>query len=134
MTIMGISGVGAPRPVQQPQARRGGAAFHAPDAARAEAASGVLALTTPSLLGLQEDEGRDAADGEARRHGHAMLAALAALQRGLLGDGDPAALDHLASLARATPAALDPRLAAVQKAIQVRTAVELARRCAAASV
>ena len=133
MTITGVSGVGAVRPVHPTSARRG-AAFSLPDAARAEANSGVLALTTSSLIGIQEDEGRDAADGEARRHGQAMLSALAALQRGMLGDDDSGALDHLAALARAAPTALDPRLAAVQKAIQVRTAVELARRRVEASV
>ena len=73
--------------------------------------------------------GEAVADREARRHGHDMLAALAELQRALLGGGDDgAALQRLAELAAAVPHATDPRLAAMISAIVLRVRVELARR------
>ena len=58
-----------------------------------------------------------------------MLAALAELQRALLGGGDDGrALQRLAELAAAVPRATDPRLAALVSAIILRVRVELARR------
>ena len=132
-----ISGLGPLAPVQLvqlpvrlPARGKPGGLFKLPDAARAEGSTGVLAVATPSLLALQEEESNDVADREARRHGHAMLAALADLQYSLLGGGRGGTA-QLAALARAAPSAADPRLAAIQKAIQVRVAVELARARAA---
>ena len=87
----------------------------------------------PSLLAMQEAETGAVQDREARRHGDSMLEALAALQRSLLGGAEAGGLETMASLARAVPAAADPRLAGVQRALLVRVAVELARRRAAAS-
>jgi hypothetical protein len=82
-----------------------------------------------ALLSLQQDEVGEAQDREARRHGHSLLAALAAVQRALLADAPGAeALDALAGLAAAAPAAADPRLRAVLDAISLRARVELARR------
>ena len=78
---------------------------------------------------MQELGGETVADREARRHGQDMLAALAELQRALLGgDDDAAALQRLAELAAAVPRATDPRLAALVSAIVLRVRVELARR------
>jgi hypothetical protein len=58
-----------------------------------------------------------------------MLAALAELQRALLGGGDDGmALQRLADLAAAVPPASDPRLAALISAIALRVRVEMARR------
>ena len=55
------------------------------------------ATSLGSMLTLQELGGETVADREARRHGHDMLAALAELQRALLGGGDDrAALQRLA--------------------------------------
>ena len=88
----------------------------------------AVALT--SMLSLQEFGGETrAADREARRHGQDMLAALAELQRALLGGGDTVeTLQRLAELAAAVPRAADPRLAALVSAIILRVRVELARR------
>jgi protein-disulfide isomerase-like protein with CxxC motif len=81
------------------------------------------------MLTLQELGGETVADREARRHGQDMLAALAALQRALLGGSDDVAtLQRLAELAVAVPLATDRRLAAMVSAIVVRVRVELARR------
>jgi hypothetical protein len=81
------------------------------------------------MLALQEVGGEAPEDREARRHGHDLLDALAALQRAALTGGDgAAALERLADLAAAVPAAADGRLAAIVSAIVVRAKVELARR------
>ncbi len=127
-----ISDLGPLARVRVPPPRmRPGAAFQVAEQARSEASSSVLAVGTPSLLALQEEDTDAVADREARRHGQAMLSALAALQRGLLGGADNGALEQAAALARSAPAAVDPRLAAVQRAILVRVAVEAARAKAA---
>jgi Class II flagellar assembly regulator len=82
-----------------------------------------------SMLALQELGGETPEDGEARRHGHDLLAALADLQRALLvGTDDMTALQRLAELATSMPRATDRRLAAMVSAINVRVQVELARR------
>ena len=127
-----VGSVGIARPAQN--RARGNAGFQVPEGGAGLApAGGVGPVCTPSMLALQEEEEGQVADRDARRHGQAMLAALAALQRLALGDGSAdGALEQLASLVRATPDAADPRLAAVQRAIQVRVAVELARGRAAA--
>jgi hypothetical protein len=81
------------------------------------------------MLALQEMGAGSVRDREARRRGQGLLAALAALQRGLLAGGDdPAALQRLADLAEAAPDTEDPRLGAVLSAIVLRARVELARR------
>lgn len=96
--------------------------------------SGGSAVGLSSLLGVQE-AGQDAArDQDAREHGESLLEGLAALQRVLLGGGGTEALERLAALVRRAPAAADPRLAAVQREVMVRAAVELARRRVATSV
>ena len=129
MTVTGDFGIGRTAPVYGP---RGGA--------RARPASGFVlpgdaapgvqattAVTLPSLLAIQE-AGQDAVrDRDAREHGEAMLHGLAALQRALLGGGDPATLARLAALVRRAPVPADPRLLAVQRSLLVRVAVELAR-------
>ena len=72
-------------------------------------------------------EDRPVSDREARRHGQAVLDALAGLQLAQLS-GDPhASLAGLAKLAAEAPAASDPGLQAVLQAIAARAAVELAR-------
>jgi hypothetical protein len=91
--------------------------------------AGPLALG--AMLTLQETGAGSVRDREARRRGQGLLAALAALQRDLLGGGggeDPAALQRLADLAAAVPDAEDRRLGAVLGAIVLRARVELARR------
>ncbi len=134
MTMISELGPLARVRVPPPRPRPGGAFQVAAEQARSEAAGGVLAVSMPSLLALQEEDADAVADREARRHGQAMLAALAALQRGLLGGAGSGALEQAAALARAAPAPADPRLAAVQRAILVRVAVEAARAKAADAV
>lgn len=108
-----------------------------------EAAPGVLgtgAVAAPSLLGLQEAAEPEVRDRDARRHGNALLAGLAALQRAMLGGAGTGAgtgaeagtLAQLDTLLKTVPVPDDPRLAELQRALLVRTAVELARRRAAA--
>jgi hypothetical protein len=67
-------------------------------------------------------------DRTARRKGQVLLAGLAALQRALLGGGDPAeVVERLARLLDDIPQAADPRLAALLGTIVLRARVELAR-------
>ena len=66
-------------------------------------------------------------DHLARQHGDATLRALSSAQAALLGDRLDAARCTLAALVRTRPAASDPGLDAVLRAIAVRAAVELAR-------
>ena len=125
-----IYGLGATAAARAPTRARSSALFHLPDAAtpaEAEAAGTASAVGLPSLLTLQETYAEPVADREARRHGKAMLDALTRLQRALLGGEGPDALQSLANLVRATPEPADPRLAAVQRAVLVRAAVELQR-------
>lgn len=127
-----IYGLGATNAARGPVRSRLGPAFRMPDAssgeAEAAASSGAAsAVEMPSLLAMQEAYGEPVQDREARRHGKAMLDALARLQRALLGGEGPDALQSLANLVRATPEPSDPRLAAVQRAVLVRAAVELQR-------
>jgi hypothetical protein len=100
------------------------------DAAETDKLAGVAEpLALGSMLALQEMGAGSVRDREARRRGQGLLAALAALQRGLLdGDDDLAALQRLADLAEAAPDAEDKRLGAVLSAIVLRARVELARR------
>ncbi len=123
---MVIGGVGPVR-VAAGRGRRAGAAGFRVAEGEAVAPGAVAVVGLPSLLAAQEaaqDAGRDR---EARRHGEAVLAELAALQVGLLRGGD-GELAGLAALVRRGPSASDPALAAIQRAVLVRAAVELARR------
>jgi hypothetical protein len=88
-----------------------------------------------AMLALQEQAGQsvgrsaEVADREARRHGRDMLEALAALQRALLDEVDPAlSLVRLAALAETQAPADDPALASIVSAIRLRARLELLRR------
>ena len=125
----------AARPARLARAPGAGGAFgaHMPAAAAqagtAGAAESVAASGLEALLGAQEHAVESPRDRAARRHGQESLKLLRALQLALLtGDPDPAALDRLAAHAGAVPTADDPRLAALQRGIAQRVAVELARR------
>ena len=129
--IDGIGRTSTVRPGARGATRTSSGAFSVP-AEAAVATPGTEAaapVALASMLSLQELGGDAAQDREARRHGQDLLAALAALQRTLLGGGDDAAaLQHLAELVAAVPRASDRRLAAIVSAIAVRVQVELARR------
>lgn len=95
--------------------------------AAAEPLSGVAALS--GLLALQESESVPIRDRDARRRGRDILAALAALQRGLLGGADPDdATVRLAALLAEPLVTADPGLNAILTAIRLRARIELARR------
>jgi hypothetical protein len=114
-------------------ARRGVAGFGVVEDAsvpsRPMAASGGVSLVSlDSMLALQEVDPAPERDRRARRHGEALLDALAQLQRALLrGEADPAVLQRLADLAGRTHPAASAGLRAAVAAIQLRAAVELAR-------
>ncbi|MGA9864976.1 MAG: flagellar assembly protein FliX [Acetobacteraceae bacterium] len=93
----------------------------------AEPLSGVAGLS--GLLALQESESVPIRDRDARRRGRDILAALGALQRGLLGGADPdGATVRLAALLAEPSVAADPGLNAILSAIRLRARIELARR------
>ncbi len=129
--MMGISGVGPAGPIRAPtRTRAGSGAFCVPEETRtggAEAPAVFGTVGMPSLLSLQETELETVQDREARRHSRAMLDTLTLLQQALLGGQGVDALETLARLVRAAPPPSDPALAAVQQAVLVRAAVELAR-------
>jgi hypothetical protein len=129
-----IEGIGGPNPTKT--------TGRTPHAASAEftlppepAASGAAAAAAPpqaaslgAMLTLQELGCETVEDREARKHGQAMLALLAALQRALLtGGSQETVLAQLAGLVGTAPQATDRRLAAMVAAIMVRVRVELAR-------
>jgi len=111
---------------------RGPSGFRVPQT-RATAvglAHGVEEVGLAGMLALQELPDPALADREARRRGQDILAALAALQRALLGPGGADA-GELAALATAVPQADDPALRAVVAAITLRARIEAARHGAA---
>ena len=127
-----------------PAARNGD--FAVPEAAAALRGPGAASALAPSaalagLLALQEVGPEPVRDRAARRHGRAMLAALAGLQLALLAEPDSgdgrgpgstapaaAAVERLASLLDGMPPAEDPELAAVLDAVKLRCRIEIARR------
>jgi hypothetical protein len=132
-----IDGLGPASPIGGPAARQGrsGTGFSVPSASRRAStapAGDVPAVLLGGLLALLVEDSDAATDREARRHGHDLLAEMAALQRALLADnaeaGVPAdQLRRLAGLAATVPAAADPRLREVLEAITLRARVEVAR-------
>ncbi len=132
-----IRGVAAGQPVAgAPRQMRGPSGFRVPQARTAAAgpAHGVEEVGLAGMLALQELPDPALADREARRRGHDILAALAELQRALLGPGGadsarPGGADAagLAALAAAVPQADDPALRAVVAAITLRARIEAAR-------
>jgi hypothetical protein len=130
-----IAGITLAGFVRTPTRARGASAgFHVPDDAPVDTPAPIAAARPPSLLALQEADAEPVQDREARRHGKAMLDVLTRLQQAILTGGGADTLDSLANLVRAAPVPSDPRLAAVQRAVLVRAAVELARARAEASV
>jgi hypothetical protein len=129
-----IDGLGPMAPARRP--RRAAAAAGDFQLATAPAGEGApaapaAAIGLDALLALQEGAADNSRDRRARRHAQEMLAALRDLQRarlGAWGQDNLAALSGLARLAGAVPAADDPRLVSIVRAIAVRAAVELARR------
>ena len=130
-----IRGLGALRaPSRAAGQARGVGGFRVPQARTAassatvglEGASGAEEVGLAGMLALQEMPDRDVADRAARRRGQDLLAALAAMQRAMLGlgDGDGARLEQLAA---GVPRADDPALRDVVAAIALRARIEAAR-------
>jgi hypothetical protein len=92
----------------------------------AAAAQAAGAVGMAGLLALQEWPAERGGDRAARRHGEALLAALADLQRTVL-EGGAADPRRLAALAREVPEAEDPGLRAAVAAVALRARIELAR-------
>ena len=87
------------------------------------------AMGLESMLALQSINEAIDRDRAARERGSAMIAALTDLQRAMLAEEDPAlALRSLSALAVDGPLADDPGLAAVLRAVVLRSRVEVARR------
>jgi Class II flagellar assembly regulator len=134
--VTNVSGAGPVTAAPGAPARPGAAGFVVDigldRAARLLAATPAAALD--AMLALQEAEAEATRDRNARRHGRALLDALAELQCALLaesgaGDGqDGPVLQRLAGLLEASPGAADPALAGVLRALSLRAQVELARR------
>jgi hypothetical protein len=90
------------------------------------AAEGVVAAGLLALQEWPEDRPRRERDQAARRHGEALLAALAGVQRDMLADRVPD-LERLAILADTVPEAADSGLRAAMGAVALRARIELAR-------
>ena len=120
-----------------------GAAMDVQDAGASSDTAPVFAAFMEGLLGLQERGAIDASsapavrDREARRHGQALLSALGELQLALIGVGGnlgtaqrdlETLAERLSVLADTIPAAADPGLQAIVRAIGMRAQIELARR------
>ena len=90
--------------------------------------SAIDTVGLESLLTLQAVGEAEERDRAARRRGTALVAALSKLQVTLLAAGDPSgALHALGALTADGPAADDPRLDAILRAIVLRSRVEIAR-------
>ena len=127
-----VGGVGRTATVAVPGARMTGVpGFRMPEQA-ASAPAPALPVSIVSLLAVQEAGQGAVRDREARRHSQGMLDALSALQRALLGEETGESLRTLDRMVRGAPAPADPALAAIQRMVLQRTAVELARRKGAA--
>lgn len=120
-------------PIIRDNARTGGDGF-AVDTGTTPAAQSSRLVSAPaigleSMLLLQAVDEAAERDRSARKHGNAMIAALSDLQRAMLADEDPSlALRSLSELAAAGPEAADPGLAAVLRAVVLRSRIEVARR------
>ncbi|HUN40256.1 MAG TPA: flagellar assembly protein FliX [Acetobacteraceae bacterium] len=137
-----IDRVGAQPPSRlgtRPAGTTGGAAFlppsePAPEGARSTGAGAAAPVALESLLALQQVEGAPERDRAAHRRGQVLLAALARLQRVLLGDGDAASvLNEISELSKDVPIAADPGLAAAVDHVVLRARIELARGRATAA-
>jgi hypothetical protein len=128
--MTGIEGVGQARPTTARivGGSRGPSGFAVPDT---ESRVGWIAAPASlgGLLGLQETMEDPDGDAPARQQADTLLTELAALQRTLLGGGDPAGvLARLDGMLGAMPSAGSPVLLALLGAVRMRARVELARR------
>ena len=127
--MLEIGGLRPPAPAAPRSAAASGGftVGSAPAATPPAAAPLARPASVDAMLLLQEVADAPERDRQARRHGRALLDALAQLQLALLGDSEPA-LSRLAALASHSPQASDPALQAILASIALRTQIELARR------
>lgn len=136
MSIVAPLGQPASAALRSRRAATGPGGFRVPggtDAQASSATAGPAPVGLHGLLAMQEAETDAAQDRAARRHAGAMLDDLSSVQRALLGndaEGTASALGRLADAARRSPAAADPRLGAVVRAIAMRAEIESARHTA----
>lgn len=125
--ISGKISVARPAAGATPEGAPRGAAFAAglPAEPQATGAAGTVADLAASAYTAAY--AAEVTDREARRHGRAMLQALARLQHGLLNGSPGRAHAELAALACRDMPAHDPLLRLVLREISVRAAVELNR-------
>ena len=145
---MTVSGIGGARPAGplEPTQHAPQTGFVVPGSStpasagpdRADSSGPAARVSSVALLALQEEAvavaSPEVADREARRHGRALLEALAELQRALLANHDGQALQRLLVLVDQEPQAADPVLARLVGAIRLRARIELARSAASAGV
>lgn len=127
------AGIGASAPAVRDGGKAGAEHFVIDEGVRAPAQnarlSSVAAIGMDSMLTLQAIDEAAERDRRARKRGAAMLAALTKLQRAMLAEEDPAAaLRDLNELAADEAAAHDSGLAAIVRAVALRSRVEIARR------
>ena len=121
--VLGLAATAPRRRVRQT-----GSGFEVPEGENlppAAPASPARALS--GLLAMQEAVVAETGDRAAQSHARAVVQELASFQLALLRGQPGAAASRLADLARATPHALDPRLAAVLRAVRLRAEIEAAR-------
>jgi hypothetical protein len=91
--------------------------------------SSVPSIGLESMLALQGVGEAVERDRLARKRGTAIIAALTRLQRTILTEDDPSqALNALNELTSDNPAAADPGLATILRAVVLRSRIEIARR------
>jgi len=127
------TGVSGPPPLDRDGTRPAAGRFAVDDGAmkptQQARVSTVAGIGLESMLALQAVDEAIERDRSARRRGTAMLAALSKLQRAMLAEEDPSpVLRALNELATDGPAADDPELGAILRAVVLRTRVEIARR------
>jgi hypothetical protein len=83
--------------------------------------------TGSMLLAVQERNGQETADREARKHGQRLIEELAALQRALLSGSETDLHGRLSTLADIDLTGTDPALARVLVSIRLRARLEVVR-------
>jgi hypothetical protein len=131
--IKGGGGIRGPAPAARDAAETVTAKFVVTDGAgrltQTARASSVAGIALDSMLALQAVDEATERNRSARKRGTAMLGALTKLQRAMLAGGDSAeVLRTLNELNNDTAVADDPGLAAIVRAIILRSRVELALR------
>jgi hypothetical protein len=127
------SGVGGAASVDREGIRTGAGQFSMDDAlaplGQNARLSSMPAIGLESMLALQGVDEAFERDRSARKRGTAIIAALTKLQRAILAEDDPSqALNALNELTSDSPAAADPGLGAILRAVVLRSRIEIARR------